>query len=147
MADKCPIDHANMSPEELAKFASSHGMDSKHNTVSKIPETSQQKQQSQCPVDHEALKAAAPDSKCPVTDPEAFAMGAGLAPHKDAQHPWAIEFVDPRNNMPAANQGITPGQKYLLSTKRVVSNIPKDGSVTPVHQAEGESGWVDEACE
>ena len=37
--------------------------------------------------------------------------------------------LDPRNNMPvAANQAPFPGQKALLSTDRVDSNIPKGGT-------------------
>lgn len=37
--------------------------------------------------------------------------------------------LDPRNNMPvAANQAPFPGQKALLSTDRVESNIPKGGT-------------------
>ncbi len=42
--------------------------------------------------------------------------------------------IDPRNNMPlAANQAPFPGQKALLSTERIQSNIPKGGT---------ESTWV-----
>lgn len=42
--------------------------------------------------------------------------------------------IDPRNNMPAsANQAPFPGQKVLLSTERIQSNIPKGGT---------ESTWV-----
>ena len=38
-------------------------------------------------------------------------------------------LLDPRNNMPlAANQKPCPGQKELLSTDRVQSNIPKGGT-------------------
>ncbi len=37
--------------------------------------------------------------------------------------------IDPRNNMPlAANQAPFPGQKALLSTDRIQSNIPKGGT-------------------
>jgi hypothetical protein len=37
--------------------------------------------------------------------------------------------IDPRNNMPlAANQAPFPGQKALLSTERIQSNIPKGGT-------------------
>jgi cytochrome c heme-lyase len=39
------------------------------------------------------------------------------------------DLLDPRNNMPLeANQKPCPGQKELLSTQRIQSNIPKGGT-------------------
>lgn len=39
------------------------------------------------------------------------------------------DLLDPRNNMPLqANQKPCPGQKELLSTERIRSNIPKGGT-------------------
>lgn len=46
-----------------------------------------------------------------------------LAPLRDT------DVLDPRNNMPlAANQQPCPGQRKLLSTDRLQSNIPKGGT-------------------
>jgi len=45
-----------------------------------------------------------------------------------------VDLLDPKNNMPLEpNQQPCPGQKRLISTNRVVSNIPKGGT---------ESTWV-----
>ena len=40
-----------------------------------------------------------------------------------------LDILDPKNNMPLEpNQQPCPGQKKLLSTDRIVSNIPKGGT-------------------
>jgi cytochrome c heme-lyase len=40
-----------------------------------------------------------------------------------------LDILDPKNNMPLEpNQQPCPGQKKLISTQRVVSNIPKGGT-------------------
>ena len=45
------------------------------------------------------------------------------------QAPNLIDILDPKNNMPLEpNQQPCPGQKKLLSTDRVTSNIPKGGT-------------------
>lgn len=52
----------------------------------------------------------------------------------DKNDPWMgrrQDILDPKNNMPLeANQQPCPGQKDLLSTQRVQSNIPKGGTDT-----------------
>jgi cytochrome c heme-lyase len=49
---------------------------------------------------------------------------------KGADDPSGLQdLLDPRNNMPLeANQKPCPGQKELLSTERIQSNIPKGGT-------------------
>ena len=45
-----------------------------------------------------------------------------------------LDILDPKNNMPLEpNQQPCPGQKKLISTDRIVSNIPKGGT---------EASWV-----
>jgi len=79
------------------------------------------------------------ESSCPVPDryrnqavynvynqringPDAAQKSGVLAPRSD-------DVLDPKNNMPLEpNQQPCPGQKKLLSTHRVPSNIPKGGT-------------------
>merc|ERR1712216_951176 len=44
--------------------------------------------------------------------------------------------------MPPPNQLPAPGQKMALSTKRIVSSIPRSSSFTPEHQKEAGEHWV-----
>ena len=63
-----------------------------------------------------------------INDPSSVApQGSGLAIQ-------GTDILDPKNNMPLEpNQQPCPGQKKLLSTDRIVSNIPKGGT---------EASWV-----
>lgn len=80
-----------------------------------------------------------------INDPNAStAQGSGLGLE-------GLDILDPKNNMPLEpNQQPCPGQKKLLSTDRVVSNIPKGGTestwVYPSPQmfynGEKSSGWT-----
>ena len=70
--------------------------------------------------DDEARAAVVDD--CPVLS----GRGAANVP---VQYNVYNQRIDPRNNMPlAANQAPFPGQKALLSTERIQSNIPKGGT-------------------
>jgi cytochrome c heme-lyase len=65
--------------------------------------------------------ASAASSNCPV-------MRGGKPAESPAAPPTYNEYgeqVDPRNQMPAANQEPWPGQQQRLSTERVQSTIPK----------------------
>lgn len=74
----------------------------------------------------DSARAASVDD-CPVLS----GKGAANVP---VQYNVYNQRIDPRNNMPlAANQAPFPGQKALLSTERIQSNIPKGGT---------ESTWV-----
>jgi cytochrome c heme-lyase len=57
------------------------------------------------------------------------------------------DVLDPKNNMPLApNQQPCPGQRRLLSTERIESNIPKGGTsetwVYPSPQMFFNGGWA-----
>jgi hypothetical protein len=76
---------------------------------------------------HPEPASAASVDDCPVLS----GKGAANVP---VQYNVYNQRIDPRNNMPlAANQAPFPGQKALLSTERIQSNIPKGGT---------ESTWV-----
>lgn len=81
------------------------------------------------------LSTSEGDSSCPV--PESLRVKAVYNVYNqriDELAPAKTEILDPSNNMPAEpNQQPSPGQKKLLSTQRVVSNIPKGNT---------ESTWV-----
>lgn len=57
-----------------------------------------------------------------IYDPTAPAQRSGVGIE-------GLDILDPKNNMPLEpNQQPCPGQKKLLSTDRIVSNIPKGGT-------------------
>lgn len=81
--------------------------------------------------------AVAGQSACPV--PEQYRNSAvynvynqrigGDGGAQPSGLPAAGDVLDPKNNMPLEpNQQPCPGQKKLLSTERIPSNIPKGGT-------------------
>ena len=80
--------------------------------ITPVPTTSDAQAPARCPVDHSAMKKAAPaqtPAQCPV-------------PHDD---------VNPRNQMPNLQQHpISMNQAASLSTERVSSTIPRDERAT-----------------
>lgn len=81
------------------------------------------------------LSTSEGESACPV--PESLRVKAvyNVYNQRIDELPLAkTDVLDPSNNMPAEpNQQPSPGQKKLISTQRVVSNIPKGNT---------ESTWV-----
>lgn len=62
--------------------------------------------------------------------------------HEAASKPPVVaEDLNPRNNMPAANQRPGPDQRIPLPVERVQSTIPK-ADFNPAHQAEASRTWV-----
>ncbi|GBF89496.1 cytochrome c heme lyase [Raphidocelis subcapitata] len=84
----------------------------------------QGEQQSRCPVPQSARARAIYNVYGERIDLPSAGGGADpLAALRDS------DVLDPKNNMPlAANQQPCPGQRRLLSTDRIESNIPKGGT-------------------
>lgn len=81
-------------------------------------------QQSRCPVPQSARARAVYNVYGQRIDlPQGDGAPDPLAPLR------ASDMLDPKNNMPLApNQQPCPGQRKLLSTNRIESNIPKGGT-------------------
>lgn len=85
---------------------------------------SSEQQQSRCPVPESARARAVYNVYGQRID---LPQPAGASDPLDALR--ATDVLDPKNNMPLApNQQPCPGQRKLLSTERIESNIPKGGT-------------------
>jgi cytochrome c heme-lyase len=86
--------------------------------------SSPQQEQSRCPVPESARSRGIYNVYGQRIDvPQAEGPADPLAALR------ATDVLDPKNNMPlAANQQPCPGQRKLLSTDRIESNIPKGGT-------------------
>jgi cytochrome c heme-lyase len=85
----------------------------------------QGEQQSRCPVPQSARARAIYN----VYGERIDLPPAGGAPPDPLAALRDSDVLDPKNNMPlAANQQPCPGQRRLLSTDRMESNIPKGGT-------------------
>jgi cytochrome c heme-lyase len=142
--DKCPVDHRNMSQEELTGFMTQFQKQQPSDTKlghdasqqASVRRESSSSGSDKCPVDHKNMSK---------DDLENF-----MAKHRQSttdlgKHPKGSEAsvesgssakmfdvyaqeIDPANMMPATpNQLPSPGQKVRLSTDRVSSSIPKSG--------------------
>lgn len=92
---------------------------------------------SSCPV---MGSSSEPQSRCPVPESarsrgiyNVYGQRIDLPQPQGPADPLAAlratDVLDPKNNMPlAANQQPCPGQRKLLSTERIESNIPKGGT-------------------
>jgi cytochrome c heme-lyase len=90
-----------------------------------IPNTSSPPQESECPVPERYRNQAVYNVyNQRINDPSSnAAASAGKVVVE------GLDILDPKNNMPLEpNQQPCPGQKKLISTDRVVSNIPKGGT-------------------
>lgn len=151
----CPVDHENMSKEEIAAFMAQH---------QKQVETQQQQQQQPnpietknssapaCPVDHEnmskeqiaafmsqAQQASPAPSSLPTEAAASENSSSASTPNLSGAHGTVYDVygqeLDRANMMPTTpNQLPSPGQQEPLSTDRVQSTIPK--AVRPDGQSE-----------
>jgi cytochrome c heme-lyase len=137
-AETCPVDHKNMSKEELASFMAKHKR--QHPFVAPVNDDSADR----CPVDHENMSKddiaafmhkqrgsnfiAEPQGS--AYDAKASTAGASTVEYKRAFDVYGQE-INPANNMPATpNQLPSPGQVSRLSTDRIASSIPKSEADT-----------------
>lgn len=175
-ADGCPVDHENMSPEQISSFLLNHASSSNAKDVDSASTSHhfQDNQRTQastgspvgCPVDHENMSpeqiaAFLKSSQKHLHDNADIAQGSektsGKVPpylaspknNASAQPREAMKSsslsdapmydvygqpLDPDNLMPSTpNQLPSPGQKEPLSTDRAASTIPKSG---------GASTWI-----
>jgi cytochrome c heme-lyase len=141
--DKCPVDHQNMSQEELTGFMTQfhkQPADAKRGHDAP-PQVSAQGDFSRsgadrCPVDHsnmskDDLKSFMAKQNRPNSAQESIVNGSDANVEGSSSlkmfDVYAQE-IDPANMMPTTpNQLPSPGQKVRLSTDRVSSSIPKSG--------------------
>jgi cytochrome c heme-lyase len=141
--DKCPVDHKNMSKEEIASFMTKH---KRQQPDPRPVEVTQDDAADRCPVDHKnmskeelagfmhkhklrAAPLAAELTAAAASDASVPNSGlAGAIPVDEERRAFDVygQAIDPANMMPATpNQLPSPGQATRLSTERVDSSIPK----------------------
>lgn len=149
-ADGCPVDHENMSKDQIAAFMSSRNPQQQTETP---PPPSAPTSSSSCPVDHENMSKeqiaafmSRPDNphrkqtETPSGQSKQQSQTARPTEASAQKHPGESsgspahgtvydvygQQLDASNMMPATpNQLPSPGQKQPLSTDRVESTIPK----------------------
>lgn len=146
----CPVDHENMSKEEIAAFMAqhqrqqaeteAHRQNESNHPQHEPPTSSKSASTSSCPVDHEnmsseqiaAFMSQSQSGPPKSTTPENTTSDApkSSAPSLSGAHGTVYDVygqeLDRANMMPSTpSQLPSPGQKQPLSTDRVQSTIPK----------------------
>lgn len=127
-ADGCPVDHENMSPEQIKAFMSQYNQDA-------LPREHPMRVKEEERVEDDKVKDDKPDGVHEIGD------GNKVEPHRSDDKQTEMfdvygQKLDSANMMPATpNQLPSPGQKETLSTDRVMSTIPKSGN-------DGEATWL-----
>lgn len=137
-ADGCPVDHENMSPEQIAALMSQYNSqslpkDHRHQKKGASPEQTTPK-----PDQGSDLTQSTPDSsQTPNSQTSLSTSKPTLEKASATVYDVYGQKLDTANMMPATpNQLPSPGQKSPLSTDRARSTIPKSG-------ADGDSStWV-----
>jgi cytochrome c heme-lyase len=121
--DGCPIDHKNMSEEELAGLMAQfrkHPSDANQADSAAEAPSGGRGEEDKCPVDHKNMSK----------EELAGLMATHRGRPASLEKPYNVygQEIDPANMMPAIpNQLPSPGQQVRLSTDRAPSSIPKSG--------------------
>jgi hypothetical protein len=136
--DGCPIDHKNMSEEQLAGLMAQFRKQPSdaHEVDSATRQRSGGRGEEKCPVDHKNLSKEelaglmATHRDRPASPEQGPLLASENRSDKSGEKAYNVygQEIDPANMMPAVpNQLPSPGQQVRLSTDRASSSIPKSG--------------------
>ncbi|PXF40648.1 putative cytochrome c-type heme lyase [Gracilariopsis chorda] len=120
----CPVDHDNMSEQQIRDFMSKH-----HHPPAVHSDQLHKSPQSQCPVDHKNLSKE--QLQAYKAHQEHHSKTSSSTPPNSSPSVYDVygQQLDRANMMPATpNQLPSPGQGTPLSTDREKSSIPKAGT-------------------